>query len=575
MVLVGLSGSVAEVAATLRATALPWRSPVDPAVAQDAQGRAAEPQAQLGQDRRGAVDQQPPQLVRPDPRVTPQRGPGEKQVLGGHFGAGGVGAWKHDAADAVPERSRGSTLLGMSPVSRGRTSKKQKKAQKSRQRSARAAVGREDTRFAELPAAGPQPGQPSSGFSALAELADLLAGPREDPAWFGPSIGRILRRQDALMAATGPRELEQAVAELTGAEVYWALNEPRTGLWFERWFEGLVRAAADRVKAEAAGEDGGWQAPWRLLHGLAAIGSPALRSAAMRAVRDAGRALTPRRSAAAPDWLGLCPDGSVTGGIWAMRDDYRTRFAVLAECGYPGGVDPHVFLLDVDACVAVTPVDAAVFDSLEQAAAAWRDGKGDTASTAVPEPVADYSQLGFVVHCDVSPNGPFRGDEPRGHADNLFRANRRIHDIAGAMATRGHRWPDEGGSRPDHVAIAEGMAKAFGDWYARRHGREPSGEPVRWLAGDWILGTLPGYENAVSPHRVRALLAYMDDDWLPEEPGTAEAYGLLPEWVRWNGEQAGVPGPLIERSVAAAQGGEPDTGDCPSFRFRPRPNGAP
>jgi hypothetical protein len=41
-------------------------------------------------------------------------------------------------------------------------------------------------------------------------------------------------------------------------------------------FEELVRAAADRVKAEAAGEGGGWQAPWRLLHGLAAIGPPAL-----------------------------------------------------------------------------------------------------------------------------------------------------------------------------------------------------------------------------------------------------------------------------------------------------------
>ena len=102
----------------------------------------------------------------------------------------------------------------------------------------------------------------------------------------------------------------------------------------------------------------------------------------MQAVKDAGRALTRQQSSAAPDWLGLCPEGSVTGGIWAMRDDYRTRFAVLAECGYPGGVDPHVFLLDIDACVTVTPADAAVFDSLDQAVTAWREGKGDTARTA-------------------------------------------------------------------------------------------------------------------------------------------------------------------------------------------------
>jgi hypothetical protein len=137
----------------------------------------------------------------------------------------------------------------------------------------------------------------------------------------------MLRQQDAVIAATGLRELEQAVAELAGAEVYWALTEAKRGLWFEWWFEELVQAVADRVKAEAAGDGDGWQAPWRLLHGLAAIGSPALRTAAMQAVKDAGRALTRQQSSAVRDWLGLCPAGSVTGGIWAMRDDYRTRFA--------------------------------------------------------------------------------------------------------------------------------------------------------------------------------------------------------------------------------------------------------
>ena len=201
--------------------------------------------------------------------------------------------------------SRGATLLSMSPVSRGRKSKKQKKAQKSRQRSAGAAVQREDTQFADLLAAGSQPGQPSSGLRGLAALVDQLAGPRERPAWFGPSIGRILCQQDAVIAATGPRKLEQVVTELAGAEVYWALNEAKRGLWFEWWFEELVRAATDRVRAEAAGEGGGWQAPWRLLHGLAAIGSPALRSAVMQAVKDVGRALTRQQSSAAPDWPGF------------------------------------------------------------------------------------------------------------------------------------------------------------------------------------------------------------------------------------------------------------------------------
>ena len=43
------------------------------------------------------------------------------------------------------------------------------------------------------------------------------------------------------------------------------------------------------------------------------------------------------------------------------------------------------------------------------------------------------------------------------------------------------------------------------------------------------MGTPPGYDNAVSPHRVRAILACLDDDRLPEEPATIAAYELTRE----------------------------------------------
>jgi len=52
--------------------------------------------------------------------------------------------------------------------------------------------------------------------------------------------------------------------------------------------------------------------------------------------------------------------------------------------------------------------------------------------------------------------------------------------------------PDESGSHRDHATTAEVYAKAFGDWYARRHGGEPSGEAVQWLAGDWVHGKAAG-----------------------------------------------------------------------------------
>ena len=155
-------------------------------------------------------------------------------------------------------------------------------------------------------------------------------------------------------------------------------------------------------------------------------------------MKDAGRALTRQQSSAVPDWIGLYPRGAVTGGSGQCVTITAPGFAVLAECGYPGGVDPHVFLLNIDTCVTVTPADAAVFDSLDQAVAAWRESKGASARTPRPEPLTDYSRLGFLVRCDVTPNGGFRRDESRDYADNLFRVNRRIHDIADAMAGRGH-----------------------------------------------------------------------------------------------------------------------------------------
>src|SRR5512142_1519110 len=134
----------------------------------------------------------------------------------------------------------------------------------------------------------------------------------------------------------------------------------------------------------------------------------------MQAVKDAGRALTWPQFSAAPDWLRLCLAGSVTGRIWAMRDDYRARFAVLAE-----------------------------FRSSPSWCAVTRRRTGRSAEI-----------------------------EPCGYADNLFRASRRVHDIADATAGRDHQWPDESGSHRDRAATAEVMTKAFGDWYERRHDRE-------------------------------------------------------------------------------------------------------
>jgi urease accessory protein UreF len=83
-----------------------------------------------------------------------------------------------------------------------------------------------------------------------------LLGPRRRPAWFESSIEAVLDRAGVLMAARGPRELEQATAELLGAELHRILGEEREGMWFSWWLEELTEAVAARIRTESCSRDG-------------------------------------------------------------------------------------------------------------------------------------------------------------------------------------------------------------------------------------------------------------------------------------------------------------------------------
>jgi hypothetical protein len=72
------------------------------------------------------------------------------------------------------------------------------------------------------------------------------------------------------------------------------------------------------------------------------------------------------------------------------------------------------------------------------------------------------------------------------------------------------------------------------------------------LAGEWLEGMLPGTEHAVSPGR-SSFYRRLISDWR-EDPVTNEALVLLPEWVRWHGEESGVPAHLLDLAVTAAEG---------------------
>ncbi|MGH3182828.1 MAG: hypothetical protein ACRDOE_13115, partial [Streptosporangiaceae bacterium] len=75
---------------------------------------------------------------------------------------------------------------------------------------------------------------------------------------------------------------------------------------------------------------------------------------------------------------------------------------------------------------------------------------------------------------------------------------------------------------------------------------------VKALAEEWLDVMLPGTEHAVSPRRSAAFRDQITSWW--DEEDADGALTLLPEWVRWNGELAGLPPHLIGDAVSAAQG---------------------
>lgn len=397
-----------------------------------------------------------------------------------------------------------------------------------------------------------------AGLGQWASTAlDALMEPPERPEWFDTSIAGVLDQAGAALTAQGPRQLEQATAELLGAELYRALHDKRRGMWFDWLFQELADSAAVRVREESRRQAGAWEGPWRLLHGLTSIGSPALRSVAQDALALAAKGLPAGMVAEEPEWLGQLPHVAATGEVWEMHDAYGTRFAVIAGFCYPGGADESVFLFDIDACGDIRLADAGVFDDVDQAAATWRAVQGEAAAGALPSLVEMAERLYCLAYLDAGEE-ILIGSEPRAVMDNWFRARRRIHDLAEVLGKRGTPLPET-------KSLFRGidttpMEEAFTGWYERRHGTAPDPEVVGAVAEEWLEGTLPGTWHATSPHRAEYQLSLISD-WIPGHPVTAAAKALLPEWVRWNGEQAGLAEHLIDRAAAAAAGAGPPS-DC-------------
>jgi hypothetical protein len=103
-------------------------------------------------------------------------------------------------------------------------------------------------------------------------MMTLIGSSSARAPWFDPAITAVLDQAHVVLEAQHTRALERLTSQLIGAQLHLVLVAEKTGLWFDPWFIELVSATESRVREQADG--GAWEAPFRLLHGLAAIGTP-------------------------------------------------------------------------------------------------------------------------------------------------------------------------------------------------------------------------------------------------------------------------------------------------------------
>lgn len=369
-----------------------------------------------------------------------------------------------------------------------------------------------------------------------AALADLAT--RDPTDWWEASHDHVIEHSAALRDEPGSLELEQATAELIGGELHAALSREKMGFNMGGWATQLVDQAAGRVR-----RDHDLDALW-LIHGVAAIGSYGLGDyAAERAAK-----VTASLPSAQPDWLGAVP--AVTGDIQVIRDSYGTRLGIIAGFGYPGRTEPVTWLLDIDGGGFITIAGAGTFGSPDEAAEAWRAAVGQSADSAVPSAV-DADALTFLSACAQSDQF-VGGRESRSRMDSWYRAYRRLDDIAKALSERGMELPWERTRTPRTQPVNPApMVGEFTAWYTGRRGQAPDAEIVEDVAGEWLDCVVPGTERLISPTRTTLFRALIGD-W--RKPYATPGLDLLTEWVRWLGEESGLPEALIEPALGGDHG---------------------
>jgi hypothetical protein len=409
------------------------------------------------------------------------------------------------------------TVTAVSPVSRGRRGKK----------ISTSSGGQAAARSAVL----------DRRRSALSTMMTQLPASSEWPQWFDRAITVVLDQAHVVLEAQHPRALEQLTSQLIGAQLHQVLVAEKTGLWFDRWFIELVSATECRVREQANGT--AWEAPFRLLHGLAAIGTPGVARTALAAANRLRKLIgrVPGQDPG-PRWPLEVRRLKADGDMVRLRDVWGTRYAVIAGFSYGGGRDRSVFLFDVDTDFYNIVVGAGDFDDTEQAAAAWRRKVGDSAADARVQPVEHVDLLDCLVHLDMD-EAALPAIPDRSVTDNWFGAQRRLAELRTSLRRSGTA-PIVAASL--YKVDTDPVVDEFALWYHGRYGAEPDREAAEALTDEWMSGVIPETWFCVSPARLHHQCELISD-WVDDEL-TCKAIALLPDWVNWLTDRAEYAEPL-------------------------------
>ena len=245
------------------------------------------------------------------------------------------------------------------------------------------------------------------------------------------------------------------------------------------------------------------------------------------------------------------------GEALVARDAYGSRFllAVTFSNGEAPGEGDHWYAWDIDTCWLVTVAGAGSFGSAEDALTEWRDAVGMTAADAglsrCPGELAGWL-LGQSARSGLL-GEMLEGGEHRELIREYFRSRRRGQLVLGSL-------PGDGRGTAV-VSAAEIDTAPFVDWYAGQHAdapkpgkfRKQAAETTGFLLDAWGPHEHPAEETVYccSPHRVEMLGRLVRDAYLPKEGKAVLA--LLPDWVQWCADRAGLPAALVAPALEAAR----------------------